>query len=109
MTYPTYQPADFRRIGYERRDEGTQPRVHVLGIFEETLEPPHRTCVIFHVAGDESERVGYLDYMVSDDELIAGMEPAAALNLGIYWQKMIQRNRAPIPADAEGQTIQAEA
>lgn len=101
MTYPIFQPAGFDRIGEDRRDEGAEPRVHVLGIFEYTLETPHRTCVIFHVAGDENERIGYLDYVVLDEDLIAGMEPKQALRLGIYWQQMIQRNRAPIPADAE--------
>lgn len=69
--------ADFLRIGTERRDDDAKPRVMLTNIIAGQA--------LFHVAGDWYLRHAALAEIVADSELVAGMDPADALKIGIAW------------------------
>lgn len=82
MSYPELTRFDFHRNGNaNRRDHNAQPRVLFIGM-ELDDNRMH-----FHIAGDEWVRTAHVYDAALDDELVAGMESAAALRLGIEFQR----------------------
>ncbi len=92
---PIYVPietADFHAIGYERRDECTEPRILITGF-------PHRQHVTFHRAGEQYVRLANILDFVRDSDLVAGLCGSDALRLGYEWGARVRPASQAEPAE----------